>query len=529
MAQYLKPDTELGYVEDSVEIESLKVNNMRQVVLGCMLGDFDEVGSYVVDPEIKKELIAMDKYVVETFENIEFCRSELRLDKQISFMVTFEGNRATLALIEKMHFEGNFKLNGGTYSNVNEYILDSVETSGEINRNVIYARWHIKSMPSQIIDIFSCDESVLAKYFGIVSRFKYLLAANKTLLEKEEALEDVEAGYVSEMFSILKHYPQLEKQVVENLNKTLALKKDAVNIKNPFFVKTLNEILENTIDINLNVLSEQERNYFLNERRAALMMMNVKRDAIVEMNRLKVADSQQQVLRMRTDEQYANKSLQELGSLFVGEHQQVMDRLQGQDTNLFARAIARYGTEIQASDNRSKLIGVLGEYGITSTLGINKEQTKTDGVSVAPATTVANKGAAKPATANKSAAAKSVGKSAAKGGKSAGGSAKKPAAKKPEEKASAKKKESTPAKTTKPVARGVYVGKGGYGGTSASAANGDDLDLDLARRIIGDAVQSRKSMTNSVGAVSNANQTVGTASQAKKVQNNVKTDLNNVL
>ena len=89
-------------------------------------------------------------------------------------------------------------------------MLDKVETSGEINRNVLYARWHIKLVPGDIIDIFSCDEEVLAKYFGIVKRFKYLLAANKTLLEKEEKLEEVEAEHISEMFKILKHYPKCQ-------------------------------------------------------------------------------------------------------------------------------------------------------------------------------------------------------------------------------------------------------------------------------------------------------------------------------
>ena len=57
MAQYLKPDCELGYIEDQAQIEKLKVDNLRHTILGCMLGDFDETGAYVVDPEIVQELI----------------------------------------------------------------------------------------------------------------------------------------------------------------------------------------------------------------------------------------------------------------------------------------------------------------------------------------------------------------------------------------------------------------------------------------------------------------------------------------
>ena len=101
MAQYLKPDCELGYIEEPAEIEKLKINNARHTILGCMLGDFDETGAYVVDPEIVKELIEMPKFIVETMDNIEICKSVLKLDKQISFAVTFEGNKATFSLLEK--------------------------------------------------------------------------------------------------------------------------------------------------------------------------------------------------------------------------------------------------------------------------------------------------------------------------------------------------------------------------------------------------------------------------------------------
>ena len=105
MAQYLKPNSELGYVEDSAEISRLRFNNLRHVVLGCMLGDFNELGHYVVSPEIVQELISLEKYIVQTYDNIELCRSCLKLDKQIAFMLTFEGNKATLSLVEKINYE----------------------------------------------------------------------------------------------------------------------------------------------------------------------------------------------------------------------------------------------------------------------------------------------------------------------------------------------------------------------------------------------------------------------------------------
>ena len=67
MAQYLKQDSELGYIEDVAEIEHLKFNNLRHTILGCMLGNYDETGAYVVSPEIVEELV--EKTIKATLDN----------------------------------------------------------------------------------------------------------------------------------------------------------------------------------------------------------------------------------------------------------------------------------------------------------------------------------------------------------------------------------------------------------------------------------------------------------------------------
>jgi len=59
MSKYLKQDTKLGFIEDNAEIEYTRFCDLRHTILGCMLGDYDANGIYVLSPEIKKELIAM--------------------------------------------------------------------------------------------------------------------------------------------------------------------------------------------------------------------------------------------------------------------------------------------------------------------------------------------------------------------------------------------------------------------------------------------------------------------------------------
>ncbi len=425
MAQYLKPDSALGYVEDLAEIQKAKINNLRHSVLGCMLGDFDETGAYVVSQEIKEELIAMEKFIVESFDNIELCKGVLKLDKQISFMVTFEGNRATLALVEKLNYEANMFLNSGTYSNINEYILDVVETSGEVNRNVIYDRWNIKAVQGAVLDIFNCDEEVLAKYFGITKRFKYLLVANKTLLQKEEELEEIEAEYATTMFEILSHYPNLEKAVLDNLKQTLKEKKNALSVKKPFFAKTLNEILENSIQQNLSQLSEEEKQNFLQEQRNAILASNVKLEDALSMDHVKQEGeetSPDKVMLQIPNSEYA-RPIADLAEEFVGENKQVEGRLNGENTNLFQRTLERNGKTLTNDANRGKLSETLSRVGLADYVGIPREVKKDETVTATHSTPAPTPTPAKKVSATNASAGSTRDSGKGKGGgKSGGGS-----------------------------------------------------------------------------------------------------------
>lgn len=322
MAKYLKPDCELGYVEDNVEIDYLKFNNLRHSILGCMLGDFDENGYYVVSPEIAKELILMKKYLFESMDNIEICKSELKLDKQLTFMITFEGNKATLSLLEKINYEANYKINSGLYSNINEYVLDEVETSGEVDRNVIYQRWNISEYEGNIIDIFNCDDAVLEKYFGIVNRFKYLLQANKILLDKEEEIEAIEIEYSLAMFDILSHYPKLEKVVKAQIRDTLNEKKDFVRLDKPNFAKTLNEIIDNVVETNLGVLNEKEKEEFNIEQRNIKLNSNIKKQNTLQVNKVELIYGENQneasiVTQLEILKELSSQTIQELAQAYA--------------------------------------------------------------------------------------------------------------------------------------------------------------------------------------------------------------------
>lgn len=295
MPKYIKQDSEKGFIEDYVEIQSQKFNNVRHVVLDNMLGDFDEAGFYCVHPDIVKELIEMPKYIVEVMDNLEVCLSSLKLDKQISFLIAYEGEKATLSLLEKVNFEANNKLGIGSWSNVNEYVLDSVETSGEIDRQALYLKWNVQTFAGEIIDIFNCEESVLAKYFNIVNRFKENLVAKTTLLEVEEKLEENEAEYFLDLMEILKGYPELNKLVQNELKQTLNEKKAFVKLDKPNFVKTLNEIVEKAIESNIKTLPENQKDSFNVEKRNITLKKNIKNYDVVQFSTEQINNENERV------------------------------------------------------------------------------------------------------------------------------------------------------------------------------------------------------------------------------------------
>lgn len=327
MAQYVKNDCEQGFVTDGAEIEYLKLNNMRHTILGCMLGDFDANGKYIVDPEIVKELIAMPKYIVDTVDNIEVCSSLIKLDKQITFFVTYEGEQVSLILAEKVNFQANFKINSGLFSNINEYVLDSFETSGVVDKNVVYSKWNISQFAGEALDVFDMDEETIAKYFGIVNRFKYLMKANQILLQKEAKLEEIESNFAVQMLDLVAKYPELKKVVDAKIKDVVGKKPSVIRLDKPFFAKTVNEIISQTVEENINILPPEQKQEFEVEKRNIVVEHNEKLKQEIEVENLPIVDEKQDVVSSKyvLDTLGVDKkqSLNEVATEFIATQKEV--------------------------------------------------------------------------------------------------------------------------------------------------------------------------------------------------------------
>lgn len=288
MAKYLIEGLE-EEIEDSAKLDYLKFNNLRRTVLGCMMGDFNEQGKYVVEPNIIKELIQLPKYIVDSVGQIDICNSELKLDKQLSFMVSCEENRAVLLLVEKLNYDANFKTNAGGYGKVQEFVLDEVKTSGLVDRNLLYTRWNVNLFGGKVVDVFNNAE-ISQKYPNIVNRFKYLLKSNKIFLENEEKLENIEEEFTTMLLEIISHYPELKKAVELKVKDEINSNKTLLLVDRPYFAKTLNEILGKVIRDDINILSKDQQKNFNDELHNLFVLINVKRTDIIDVKRKTIKD-----------------------------------------------------------------------------------------------------------------------------------------------------------------------------------------------------------------------------------------------
>ena len=393
MAKYQKLDSELGYVEDIADIEYLKFNNLRHTISGFMLGDFDSEGNYVVDPDLVKELINMKKYIVETIDNIDICVSNLKLDKQISFLVTFEGERATLTLVEKLNYEANNKQNSGVYSNINEYLLDEVETSGEVDKTILYNRWNISTTEGEAEDVFKMDEETIAVLYSlIVNRFKENLVANKMLLDKEEEIEEIESEYATDVFEILTHYPKLKKATDLAIKSALKENNRFIKFDKPNFAKTLNEVIAQKIEENKSVLTDDEKKEFNSEIHNAKVNYNNKigeRLDIQEENLFDNSDDIEKnippIVRLKTNGE-ENRPLNDLAKEYVEAERNAINRVQFNAVRLLSgKRLATVGligaivsgNKDEKISSKSKLKMALDEFGI-DVLSLTDEQTQTE-------------------------------------------------------------------------------------------------------------------------------------------------------
>lgn len=300
--KYIKPDSEKGYLEDKDDINYFATSQMKKVAFGCMLGDFDENGVYVVSEKIVNELIKMPKVIVENVEGTDLIRSKVKADAFFHFILSIEGNKARLSLLEKINYHSNRNLNSGAYSNINEYLLDEmIVPDKDVNRDALYQKYNIATEDDgDVLSIFDMDELSIALYYNLIGKIKlnYLMQNKLVLCEKEG--EQIEADYFEAVLESVSGYKDFENKLLEEFKASLAEKHSFVIPSKPFYQATINEILDGVIDANVQDLSEEDKNAFLIKYRGIkaeyykkykqLLTIHIEQEAGVKLDRNKLVE-----------------------------------------------------------------------------------------------------------------------------------------------------------------------------------------------------------------------------------------------
>ena len=267
--KFIKLDSEKGFLDNKDDINYFVTNQLRKVSLGCMLGDFDENGLYVVNQKIVEELIKMPKVIVDMNEGTDLIRSKIKGDAFFHFILSVEGNKARFCLLEKINYQSNRNINSGCYSNINEYVLDEVVVPDkDFNRNVLYQKYNISTEnDGEVLSIFDMDELTIALYFNLIEKIKANYLVRNKMVLKEKEMEQIEADYFEGVLEIMDEFPELQKKVLADFKADLKEKHSFVLPTKPFYQLTINEIFDSALEANIPNLDDEKRILFIEKLR----------------------------------------------------------------------------------------------------------------------------------------------------------------------------------------------------------------------------------------------------------------------
>ena len=267
--KFLKFDTDKGFLDNKDDINYYATTQMRKVVFGGMLGDFDENGFYVISQKIVNELITMPKVIVDAVDGSELMRSKVKADTFFHFILSVECNKARLSLLEKIYHQSNKTFNSGSYSDINEYVLDEVIVPDkDFNRNALYQKYNIVPQDDgEALTIFDADEQTIALYYNIIEKIKINYLTQDKMILKEKEIEDIEANYFEQVLALIAEFPVIEKEVKQDVQDVLTEKHNFVIVSNPFFQQTVNEVVDTSVDKHAEKLEKDKKEEFLTKLR----------------------------------------------------------------------------------------------------------------------------------------------------------------------------------------------------------------------------------------------------------------------
>lgn len=251
--KYRRKDVEGGYIYGKTDINYYRQLQSIDILDNKMIGDYNLVGSYIVNRKIIEELIQINKFYTETFANTLFCESENNIGEygKLKFAVKIFANypkqnfsTAVLQLLEPINRAD------GYFQNTNSVDIDtfSEEDTDEFVK---------RALKKFNVDINVGDGKVLKektdKVEEILERKNYLNELNKMLFN--DILKLNKELYIKRIKILSKSV--LGKKILKKLTEeAYQIEGWFINEDNPAYYKSCNQILDRLLEVYNEKISE---------------------------------------------------------------------------------------------------------------------------------------------------------------------------------------------------------------------------------------------------------------------------------
>lgn len=198
--KYLRKDIDGGILSEKYEIDRYKYQQYNDVVDNLMLGNYNEFGEYVLQDEIKEELLKCRKVIEDNYENILFVKSEEQVNvfSYLNFAVKVLDSEKLgykIAILELL--EPIYKTKGYIENTQATIIKKIVLPNNDIFKEEVYKAFNI------IVDNLNGK-----RYVNDIDEFKNILDRKIRLL------------YIKKHISLQDDFMMCYKKNVEELDKT---------------------------------------------------------------------------------------------------------------------------------------------------------------------------------------------------------------------------------------------------------------------------------------------------------------------
>lgn len=242
--KYRRVDSENGYLTNEGEIRYYKQVQENDVLNNNLLGDFNELGNYVIKKSVIEELISVTKIMQYSYDKITFCTSLNKIKNygNLEFAIKIvlndpEKDQATafLELLEPVN-----KVNG-FYQNTNAVLIATyVDVADKTFLGKVCVAFNMKNK-----DDVKGGKKYQESIDDIIARKDYLEALKRI---SNSSMNKVEKEFYQKRISILMK-SESGKEIIKILDLEIArLNNLFLNKRSASYYKVMNELLDRIIE-----------------------------------------------------------------------------------------------------------------------------------------------------------------------------------------------------------------------------------------------------------------------------------------